>query len=65
MNKRSGVRLIAGRAVGDPEKAVLPVIMWTSVGNGRAVACALSLGWWDFHVTVAWLFADQTQDKRS
>lgn len=44
-----------GRARSDPEKAVLPAIIWTHVGDDQRAAYALSIGWWDFHVTLAWI----------
>lgn len=43
-----------GRARHDPEKAVLPAIIWTRAGDHQLAAYALSFGWWDFHVTLMW-----------
>lgn len=43
-----------GRARNDPEKAVLPALILTRAGDTQLRACALSIGWWDFHVTLMW-----------
>ena len=46
------MRVVAGRAVNDPEKAVLPAIIWTAKHGAAASVYALTLGWWDWHVTL-------------
>lgn len=48
------MKLTCGRAKDDPEKAVLPALIFTAKTDGGISAYALSLGWWDFHITLLW-----------
>lgn len=47
-------KVSASRAVNDPEKAVLPAIIWTRVTGDNLTAYALSAGWWDWSVSLMW-----------
>ena len=47
---RFRLRLFAGRATHDPEKMVLPGIIYVSKRDEVATAYALVFGWWDFHI---------------
>lgn len=48
------MKILARRSIEDSEKAVLPAIIWTTKAAGGLRAYALSLGWWDWHLTVLW-----------
>jgi len=48
------VKIVVARAKNDPEKMVLPGIIFTRKhGNGLSVY-GLAAGWWDFHITLLW-----------
>jgi hypothetical protein len=47
-------RIRYGKARKDPEKAVLPALVYTSIGGDGITVRAISIGWWDSHVTLSW-----------
>lgn len=36
----------------DPEKAVLPAVLFCRSQDGAARGFALAFGWWDYHLTL-------------
>jgi hypothetical protein len=54
MSERKRFRVKRGRAKSDPEKAVLPTIIFAEMVGVRAKVRAIAFGWWDFHITVLW-----------
>lgn len=48
------MKVIASRSKDDPEKAVLPAMIWASKTAGGLAAYSLSVGWWDWHITLLW-----------
>ena len=48
------VRVKAGRAVNDPEKMVIPGIIYASRRSDTRTARILAFGWWDWHISVLW-----------
>lgn len=55
------VRLLARRSKDDPEKTLLPTILYINTNNkcfenDRAKGFALILGWWDFSIGFWWIF---------
>jgi hypothetical protein len=48
------IRIRAGRSEADPEKAVLPALIWASKRDDVAAAYSMTFGWWDFYVGILW-----------
>lgn len=48
-------RFKAGRAVSDPEKLVLPGILYASRRDESLIVRLIAIGWWDWHISL--LFA--------
>lgn len=48
------LRLVAGRTINDPEKTVLPALIWMTKGAGSLKVYGLAIGWWDWHITLLW-----------
>lgn len=48
------MKLTVGRAKDDPEKAVLPALVYASEREGRVSVHMLALGWWDWSVSIRW-----------
>lgn len=42
-----------GRAVNDPEKAILPAFVWCMTKGKGITIRSVAIGWWDFHFSVA------------
>lgn len=45
--------LMRGSSRGDPEKAVLPALIYTSGRIAGAAGWSLALGWWHWYVGIA------------
>ena len=48
------MRIVASRARNDPEKMVLPGIIFTTKSGPQLSVYGLAIGWWDFHITLLW-----------
>ena len=49
------LKLSAGRAEKDSEKAVIPALIYVGCREPYGYAHSLSLGWWDWYVRVTFL----------
>lgn len=49
--KMTHFRITAGRASSDPEKCVLPAIIFATAEVKSTRACVVALGWWDWNVS--------------
>jgi hypothetical protein len=48
------MKVKCGRAKADPEKAVLPAIVWCKSQVEHVTGYAICLGWWDWYIAFTW-----------
>lgn len=48
------MRIDIGRSQNDPEKLIIPGLVYANRSDGRSTAHIIAVGWWDFHVSFMW-----------